>query len=160
MLPLPNAEKGLKESLLELKYESLRIGKISNSRHAAFFWKKLQFWIIFTAEVELSDTCSPPKFVHFFCHPGCSAFAYTIPFRDPWCVFATWRRGRREGYGLQTLVGRHRYSNPKPPAWESGVWPLGYWVCIMIAFIIFQNLRTFALQKCVSHRCIQAIFLY
>ncbi len=56
----------------------------------------------------------------FFCHPGCSAFAYTIPFRDPWHIFATWRRGMGV-FGLQTLVGRHRDLNPGPPAWESGV---------------------------------------
>ena len=57
---------------------------------------------------------------NFFSYPGCLAFTYTIPFRDPWHIFATWRRSMGV-FGLQTLVGRHQDSSPGPPAWESGV---------------------------------------
>ena len=33
----------------------------------------------------------------------------------PWCIFATMRRGMRV-FGLQSLMGRHWDSNPRPPA--------------------------------------------
>ena len=66
----------------------------------------------------------PPKNVTLFVRVflGAQLSAYTIPhgpFEEGGGIIATWRRGKEE-YGLQTLVGRHRGSNPGPPACESG----------------------------------------
>ena len=67
--------------------------------------------------------CKTNAVVHtvqlFFGHPGCSAFAYTIPF-------GTLDASLRPGGGVwgrwaPKLVGRHRDLNPGPPACESGV---------------------------------------
>ncbi len=45
------------------------------------FLRKFDVWVDVCVDAYALNLCKFTK--TFFCHPGCSAFAYAIPFRDP-----------------------------------------------------------------------------
>ena len=76
----PNALKNLK-SILILKLIRSTFQMLFLFNLHAFASRAKMFQQGNSQNIKKAQSTFVP--LHFFCHPGCSAFAYTIPFRDP-----------------------------------------------------------------------------
>ena len=149
--------------------------KIQTSEGAGFssLWRVGE--ILTEWECWIFDSSSAPRRrpMGFFCHLGCSDFVYTIPFGTLDTSLRP-RGGVWGVFGLQTLVGRHRDSNPGP-ACESGVlaitlrgrpWPMGlfshiFWVFVAVPLlsILFRHCAIFVDPLLSRSGCLPSLFL-